>query len=80
MEVRVQKWGNSLAVRIPRSIAADAHLQETTRVDLAVVDGKIVISSVPRPRFELAELLEGVTNENLHPEVFVGPPLGAEEW
>jgi antitoxin MazE len=80
MQTKVKRWGHSLAVRIPRSVAADAHVEEASTVDVQVVDGKIVITPASPPKFTLAELLARVTHENLHPEVSVGPSAGAEGW
>ena len=80
MKARVQRWGNSLALRIPRSFAADANLRQDSEVDLAIVDGKIVMTPVEAPRWTLEGLLGGVTPENLHAEVDPGAPVGGEAW
>jgi antitoxin MazE len=53
MRARVQRWGNSLALRIPRSLAADAKLRQESEVDLTVVDGKVVITPVEPPAWTL---------------------------
>ncbi len=80
MKTRVQKWGNSLALRIPKSFAAEARLGEESVVDITVVKGKLVVVSVAEPKITLGKLLAGVTEKNLHGEVFTGPAVGAEEW
>jgi antitoxin MazE len=69
-----------LAIRIPRSVAADAHLSEASPVDVRVVDGRIVITPAARSAFTLDELLGQITDDNLHAEVPTGPSTGAEEW
>jgi antitoxin MazE len=80
MIAKVQKWGNSLAVRIPRSVAQDTHLNSGNTVDVAVQDGQIVIVPVRRPRFRLDELLRGVTIQNRHNESESGAAVGREAW
>lgn len=80
MKTRVQKWGNSLALRIPRSFAHEVGLQNQTPVEVALADGKLVISPVTRPDPTLEQLLAGVTDENLHREVAPGSSAGNETW
>lgn len=80
MRTRVRKWGNSLALRIPRSFAAEARLEHDTPVEVALVEGKLVVTPVTDPAFTLEQLLAGVTDENLHREVDTGPPVGNEAW
>jgi antitoxin MazE len=80
VRTRVQKWGNSLAVRIPRALAAEAALGLGTRMELSVVEGKLVIAPVAEPEFTLELLLGGITEENIHSEVDWGPAVGHEAW
>jgi antitoxin MazE len=80
MRTRVQKWGHSLAVRIPKAFAAEAGLEEHTAVDLSVVDGRVRIDPVPETRFTLDQLLSGVTDENVHSEFETGSAIGREAW
>lgn len=80
MKSHVKKWGNSLALRIPSSFAAEAGLGPDSPVDLTLVDGALVVRPVPRPRLKLTELLAEVTDANIHGEVDVGEPVGGEEW
>jgi len=80
MKTRVQKWGNSLALRIPKSFAAEAGLREGASVELSVVEGRLIVQPVaPRPP-TLEELLRGVTDQNLHGEWDTGPAVGGEVW
>jgi len=79
MKARVQKWGNSLALRIPKSFATEVHLAEESVVNISVVKGKLVVASVAEPKITLSKLLAGVSEKNLHAEVFTGPAVGAEE-
>ena len=80
MRVRVQKWGNSLALRIPKSFAEESDISEGTAVNLSLIDGKITISPIVEKSYTLDQLLGGVTRENLHHEVHTGPPVGKEVW
>jgi len=79
MHVRVQKWGNSLAVRIPKPLAKDAEVTEGTVLNLAVSEGKVVATPVER-KLSLRELLSKVNKNNLHGETDFGRPVGREIW
>jgi len=80
MKTRVQKWGNSLALRIPKVFAAEAGLREDARVELSLVKGGVMVQPVPPEPLTLDELLSGVTDENLHGEWDTGPSVGRELW
>ncbi|MCX5995891.1 MAG: AbrB/MazE/SpoVT family DNA-binding domain-containing protein [Chloroflexi bacterium] len=80
MRTRVQKWGNSLALRIPKSFANEVGLQRETSVEISLADGKLVITPVTKPKLTLKQLLAKVTKENLHHEVDTGPATGNETW
>ncbi|WP_248930423.1 AbrB/MazE/SpoVT family DNA-binding domain-containing protein [Paenibacillus hamazuiensis] len=75
--LQVQKWGNSLGIRIPKSIALKVGLEEGTEIDLDVEDGHLVIK--PKSK-SLDELLAQVTPDNLHKEAPTGGPQGRESW
>lgn len=78
MQTRIQKWGNSLAVRIPKAFVKEAHVAYGTPVDLSVDDGRIVIDPHPEPEYRLEDLLKGVTKRNRHGEVETGNAVGQE--
>ncbi len=80
MLTKVQKWGNSLALRIPKAFAVDARIENDSLVEISMVKGKIVIAPVPAPRWTLGELLAGITKDNLHNEVDTGFAVGNEAW
>lgn len=80
MRVRVQKWGNSLAVRIPKPPAEDAEVKEGTVLNLAVSGGKVVATPVQKRKFSLRQLLAKVNGRNLHAEVDSGRAVGREVW
>jgi antitoxin MazE len=76
----VQRWGNSLAVRIPRSYAIQAELAHGCEVEVSVEDGRLMITPIPAPAFSLEGLLSGVHPDNLPGELDTGPPVGGEVW
>lgn len=80
METRVQKWGNSLALRIPRTLAAELGLKDSSPVKLSLRDGRLVITPVIKPAVSLESLLAQVTEENLHREADTGASMGNEVW
>lgn len=80
MKTRVQKWGNSLALRIPKSFAAEAHLAEDMPVELSLIDGQLVIRPLGSEEPTLEELLRGVTDQNRHDAWDTGPAAGREVW
>ena len=80
MRTRVQKWGNSLALRIPKSFATEVGLQRETDVEVSLANGTLVVTPVVKPKPTLKQLLLKVTKENLHHEVATGPAVGKETW
>ena len=79
MLTKVQKWGNSLAVRIPSAFAKEIGLYPDTEVELKLEDDRLVIVPNNRKK-QLEKLLEQITPENLHSEVDWGKKSGKEEW
>ena len=80
MKTKVQKWGNSLALRIPKAFAAEVGLSNETAVEITVKDCKIVVEPLARSAWTLEQLLKGVTQENIHAEMDTGPAQGKEAW
>ena len=80
MRVQVQKWGNSLALRIPKPFAEEVEVAEGTIVDLSIIEGKLVATPVNRKKVTLDQLLAKVTKSNCHGEVDTGPSVGQESW
>lgn len=76
---RISKWGNSLAIRIPRAFGAELGLKTGSEVEMTVEDGRIIISPVVRA-YGLEELSSGITPENRHDESDWGRPVGGEVW
>ena len=77
MPQTIVKWGNSLGLRIPQSIAEQIKLSEGSQVVLEIVDGNLVIKP-KRTKYSLDALLEDITQENLHGETDTGRPVGNE--
>lgn len=80
MITNVAKWGNSLAIRIPQSLAKEICLTEQSEIDLSVVDGVIVMKPRTIKSYSLDELIQGITPENLHGEIDSGTAVGNEIW
>jgi len=80
LEVQVQKWGNSLAIRIPKSFAKEANIEKGSIVDLSLSDGKLIATPLTAEKYSLAQLLEKITNENIHEEIDTGDAIGKEIW
>jgi len=80
MKTKVQKWGNSLALRIPKAIATEAGLGEDSPIELSLVRGNLVVQPLDHGPPDLEELLRHVTDENLHGEWDTGPAVGREVW
>ena len=80
MKTRVQKWGNSLALRIPKSFAAEAGIHEDAPVELSLVEGRLVVQPITPPPLRLDDLLRGITEENCPGEWNTGPAVGKEVW
>ena len=79
-ETTVTKWGNGLAVRIPEGLVESARIQEGDQYVLTVQsDGSLLLRSA-EARYELADLVAGITEQNLHAETNWNAPAGEEVW
>ncbi len=77
MQVQIARWGNSLGLRIPKDLAARAGLRAGSSVEIVAEGDRIVITPA-RPRYALADLLEGVTPEAMRDAFDWGPDRGRE--
>ena len=77
MKVKLAKWGNSLAVRIPAPIAADASLRAGSIFEVTVAHGGLQLRPLEKLQ-TLDELLLGITPDNVHGEIYFGTPVGKE--
>jgi antitoxin MazE len=80
LNATVQKWGNSLALRLPRVMTKDMHLEQGGVVDLSLSEGALIVRPRATRAYSLAQLLKGVTRGNRPAEVDWGPAAGREVW
>ena len=80
MITRLLKWGNSFAVRIPKAFANEMKMAENSSIEMTMKEGALQIAPIAEERWDLDELLEGVTAENRHGEWETGPAEGNELW
>lgn len=80
MTATVQKWGNSLALRIPSALAKDIHLHQGSMVDMAVVEGGMVVKPRGKNKISLSHMLRAITKDNRHTEQDYGGVSGREIW
>ena len=80
MKVQIQKWGNSLALRIPRSFAVESQVTQGSVVEVSLTQGQIVVTPIREEEFTLDDLLSRVTKSNIHDEINVEGPIGKEAW
>jgi len=80
MKTRIQKWGNSLALRIPRPFAEESQLHEDSAVEISVRNGKLVVAPLIEPAPTLDNLIKQITERNRHHEVETGGSVGNEVW
>lgn len=79
MKTKVQKWGNSLAVRLPKHVSDEVTLYEGAEVEIKAEGGDILVRPIKPHSYMLEDLLDQITPENIHPEQDVGYPVGKEE-
>ena len=80
MKTKMQKWGNSLALRIPKSFATEVGLQEESEVDVSLKSGNLVVRPLEKPGLTLKTLLVQITDKNKHGEADTGSAVGREAW
>lgn len=80
MKVQIQKWGNSLALRIPKSFAVESKIEQGSTVEVSLDNGKIIVFPFVDQEYSLDDFLAKVTAENLHDEIDTGDAVGKEVW
>ena len=80
MQTTVQKWGNSLAVRIPVSLTRETGINDGSSIDISVDDSGTIIIKPTTKKYILSDLLKKINSLNLHDEVQTGDPIGNEIW
>jgi antitoxin MazE len=80
MKTMIQRWGNSLALRIPKAFAQEIAVCEGDEVEMNITKGRLVIAPRPPTDYRLDDLVAGIRRSNLHNEVAVNDPQGKEAW
>ena len=80
MQGVVKKWGNSAAVRIPAAVLEAAQVRLDQPVDVREEGGRIIIEPLRPARYDIGALVAGITDENRHDPVGMGPATGQEAW
>jgi antitoxin MazE len=80
VRAKIQKWGNSLALRVPKAVAELIGVSDGAEVELSVDQNRLVITPARRRRYTLQELVAGITEENRRDEIDTGPSVGNEAW
>jgi antitoxin MazE len=80
MITKIQKWGNSLGLRIPKSFAEETGIEEGSPVDISLEGDRLVVRPLRGKRYLLSNLLSQVKEENLHKEISTGEAVGREIW
>lgn len=78
MQVQLEKTQHGLTLTIPAELAAQSKMDQSVYVDLSLIDDKILVAPVRKSKYNIDDLLAGITDENIHPEVDFGPPVGKE--
>lgn len=80
MQVQIQKWGDNLAICIPKSIAKKIKVEQGSYIDLTTIEGKLIAKPSDEKEYSLEQLLSGITEQNCHAEVNTGSAVGKEDW
>lgn len=80
MHARIQKWGNSLALRIPKALADEVRVDAGCVVDISVERRRLVVRRRARPSYRLDDLLRQLDSLTIHGEVPTGHRVGREAW
>ncbi|MBS0350338.1 MAG: AbrB/MazE/SpoVT family DNA-binding domain-containing protein [Proteobacteria bacterium] len=78
MEATIQKWGNSLAIRIPLAVAQQCHLKKGSSVNITVEDRKMIIQLMEK-KMSLSKLLAEINASNLHSRIDIDEFIGRED-
>lgn len=78
MTTKIQKWGNSLAIRIPKSLAESSQIREGSEIKLSLEHDKIIVTKKENPKYTLKDLVSKINKSNIHEEISFGSPAGKE--
>lgn len=79
MLTKVQKWGNSLGVRIPKPFIEETQISDGYSVNINF-DGENIIIKPVKKSYRLTDLLKGINSKNIHKEIHTGQSVGKEIW
>lgn len=80
MQTTVQKWGNSLALRLPKPFTSEINISENSTVDISLENNQIVIKPIKKTPINVDELIDAISPDNLYSEISMGLPVGNEVW
>lgn len=80
MRSQLTRWGNSIALRVPKRVLEDAELSEGDAIELTVTKPGVISLRAAQKKLTLKSLLAGVTEENLQTVIDWGRPVGKEAW
>lgn len=83
MTTKIQKWGNSLAMRLPKKLADSFNLKAGSQIVFITNSDGFTIRpeiKVKIPKYTLEDLVAGITSKNRHKEFDWGKPMGKEIW
>lgn len=81
MRTKVRKWGNSLALRLPKTFVDELGLEDETGMEMKLSKGRIVVAPIAgTEKYSIKKLAAGIKKSNLHDEVDTGKPVGREVW
>jgi len=80
MVTKILKWGNSLGLRIPKSFAKEAGVEEGSAVDISLDGDRIVIRPAKPHRYQISILVSEIREDNIHEEISTGDVVGREVW
>lgn len=80
MATLVKKWGNSMAIRLPKAVADAAALREGTSVTIEARNGGVMVTPERKPAYRLESLVRKINSANRHKEAGTGNPRGREAW
>ena len=80
MLTKIQKWGNSFAIRIPKAFASEVRIEKDSVIELSLIDNQIILKPVNISKYSLKQLLSGVSKNNIHSETDTVEACGNEVW
>jgi antitoxin MazE len=78
--LQIKRWGNSLALRIPKAILTQLGIKEDDELKMNITDNSLVLTPIIKKEYSLSEMLSQISDDNLHDEADFGQPAGNEVW